>query len=407
MKSFYKLSNVIQSYAWGSKDGISGVTGQANPEQRPMAELWMGTHPSACSNLETGFSEIDTTFLDIVNSDMKDLNHSRFKGQQGLPYLFKLLSAASPLSLQVHPTLEQAVKGFQRENAEGIPVNAANRNYKDANHKPEIMAAVTPFQAMCGFRPVKETVTNLRLLHIAVLTDITDKLDKTEDYHAFVEALLSMKPETAQLICTQLSDRIQARQTPTDAVSTELEIALTTSSELLSNYPRDIGVLAPFYLNVLTLNPGEALFLPAGIMHAYLKGTGFELMANSDNVLRGGLTPKFIDIPELLSILDSRPFIPTKIVPEKANGLLFYPTPAEDFLLGTGKLKEGKSDIPGNAPTILICIDGVLSLSSSTGENLSLTRGEVCYIRPNTSGYELSGTGECWFATLPDEKERA
>lgn len=405
MNSFYKLLNTVQQYAWGSTDGIASVTGQPNPEHAPMAELWMGTHLSACSKLENGFSELNESFLDIATADMKTLHIPQFAGLQGLPFLFKLLSAASPLSLQVHPSLEQAKKGFDSENAAGIPLDAANRNYRDPNHKPEIMAALTPFKALCGFRPVSETIHNMTNLGIELLSPIIEELSRTRDYRGFIETLLSIGPETAETVCQSLRDRTKESVHGTNGVSSGFMLALSVSAGLLSEYPRDIGVLAPFYLNILDLHPGEALYLPAGNMHAYLEGTGFELMANSDNVLRGGLTPKYIDIPELLSILDTKPYVPNKILPEKRGELLFYPTPAPDFQLGKAVIRNEEAGLPGIAPTIMICTDGILRLVDHDGDQIVLNRGEVCYIRPSTDTIILSGTGECWFATLPDPQE--
>lgn len=401
MKSFYKLSNAIQNYAWGSTDGISSLTGIENPDMVPMAELWMGTHYSAPSKVMQSSPEDQETLQDIVQSDLRRVNQSGTGDRQGLPYLFKLISVASPLSLQVHPTVEQAIIGYARENAAGITLDAPNRNYKDQNHKPEILAALTPFTALCGFRTVTETVENFRRLGIAGLSGIVGKLEETGDYRAFIKALLCMVHNDSRNICRALGKILSEDNGPIDAANGSFRRAKDTAKGIFGKYPDDLGSLAPFYLNVVILNPGEAIFLSPGIMHAYLEGTGFELMANSDNVLRGGLTPKYIDIPELLTVMDSRPYNPRIITPVDKDGILCYPTPVREFRLCRGKTTGNSALLPSSAPTILMCVYGTVTLSSIGGESLALTQGEVCYLRPQVSPITISGSGEFWCATIP------
>lgn len=404
MKSFYKISSVMQHYAWGSLDGISAVTGKVNTDNKPQAELWMGTHPMACSNLETGFSDETASFKDLIDSEMLKLADSRFPPNAGLPFLFKILSAGSPLSLQVHPSRAQAEQGFSRENEAGISLSAAHRNYKDINHKPEIMAALTSFKAMCGFREIPQTLDFFERLSIPDVNDSITLLKSDQNYQGFLRSLLTLAPDKSANLCKHLGERIDSLLKQPISLNSDFCTALKTSEALLAQYPADMGVLSPFYLNVLTLKPGEALFLPAGIMHAYLQGTGFELMANSDNVLRGGLTPKHIDILELLSILDPSPFVPRIISPNIHSGISYFPTPAPDFQLGFFSLENTFVTLPCSAPTIMIAINGELNLKSQSGEEMQLSRGEAAYLRIANIPATVSGSGTAWFATLPSNK---
>lgn len=395
MKSVFKLLNSIQNYAWGSITGISTITGIENPRGIPMAELWMGTHPAAPSYLDTGTTGKPVSLESIVPVPGDEAEPNRRK-QRGLPFLFKLLSAAQPLSLQVHPNRQQAQEGFSRENSLGIPITDPRRNYRDPNHKPEIMAALTNFHAMCGFRPVEDTVLLMKMLMIDELDQIINMLASTRDYPAFLENLLAIEPGIINNICRCIGEK-----TGTNDHSAQFLEALTTSQKLVKFYPEDIGVLSPFYLNLIELSPGEALFLPAGILHAYLEGTGFELMASSDNVLRAGLTPKHIDIKELLSIVVPVPFCPKVIKPEFRDGIAYYPAPSADFQLGFIENRNGTLAYPRPEPSIIICIDGKLRLEIDSADTTELKKGDSCYIAPGSTPVSISGRCCAWFATIP------
>lgn len=402
MKSIFLLENAVQEYSWGSIDGIASVTGMANPEGKPFAELWMGTHPSAPSKIVNPSPEGVVDLTSLADDDMQNVPGFSGGRNRGLPFLFKVLSAATPLSLQVHPDKIQAENGFRAENGQNIPIHAPDRNYRDDNHKPEIMAAVTPFKAMCGFREIGET---LRLFDKLALPEIDAQktLRRTGDYGPFITSLLTVGPAESAGLCERiilrLNELTEAAETARDPAFAK---ALETAMSLSAHYPGDLGILSPFYLNVIDLAPGEALYLPAGIMHAYIEGTGFELMANSDNVLRGGLTPKHIDVSELLSILNPRPFVPVKLRLLERAGIRYYPTPATEFLLGKISVEGSATDLPRSAPIIAICTQGTIRVEVP-GDAEEISKGIVGYIRPGKGVAGFSGNGECWFATLPGD----
>lgn len=382
MKTIFHLKNPVQHYAWGSTEGIPRVTGITNDTGKPMAELWMGTHPAAPSLIISDAAGKEESLSSVVN----------------LPFLFKILSAATPLSLQVHPTLAQAREGFERENNAGIDLSSPTRNYKDANHKPEIIVALTPFQAMCGFRPVAETVALLRELHSTALTDSLTRLEGSGNYGKFLSFLLNADTDTVQSIAASIREAVQNTKTEYNQVFSE---ALNTASRLLDYYPSDIGILAPFYLNLINLAPLESLYLPAGIIHAYLQGTGFELMSSSDNVLRGGLTPKHIDIEELLAIVDPSPYEPPILHAQADPGLSSYPTPAEDFFLAFNVFSGPTLTYECSEPAIMICQEGKISVKRFPDEEIVLEKGNSCYIAASRKTLSVSGQGTLWVATKP------
>lgn len=398
MKSFYKLTNSLQNYAWGSIDGISRVTGKANHENVPIAELWMGTHPAAPSFIETMHSSSPLPLVSVI-TQVSAQGEPNNTAAQGLPFLFKILSAAKPLSLQVHPNRKQAIEGFARENALGIPVSDSRRNYRDANHKPEILAALTDFHAMCGFRPVQESVALLKNLEIDAINPLIDTLLDSGDYCRFLKDLLGGDQLTKNVVL----HAIGTQQLATKKVPDIFLQAMKTAKRLLEAYPNDIGVLSPFYLNLIDLSPGEALYLPAGILHAYLEGTGFELMASSDNVLRGGLTPKNIDIQELVDVLESTPYRPEVIKPVYRNGLSYYPTPSSDFQLGYFQNHDGTLLFPRPEHAIVICTEGKTRLEDGTSDSIELAKGDSCYIAPSETPIRVTGHCKAWFATTPWE----
>lgn len=382
MKTIYSLKNPIQHYDWGSTDGIAGITGIHNDTGKPMAELWMGTHPAAPS---------------LIGDKAKGYTES-LRSVVQLPFLFKILSAASPLSLQVHPTLAQAQEGYRRENESGIALSSPERNYKDANHKPEIIVALTPFQAMCGFRTIPETVGLIRGLQADVLDSSLQRLETSGDYREFLSFLLNADTETIKSVADSVRAAIQNNA---DRNRIFMEAA-QTANKLLSYYPGDIGILAPFYLNLINLAPLEALYLPAGILHAYLQGTGFELMSSSDNVLRGGLTRKHIDIGELLSIVNSRPYEPPLLHAQAVGGFYCYQTPAEDFFLGYEVFSGSDASYECYEPTIMICREGRITVQRSLEQECILEQGDSCYIEASERVLSVKGKGSLWFATKPE-----
>ena len=394
MQIFYALKNTIQTYVWGSYDGIPAFTGIVNTDDEPMAELWMGSHPAAPSRVLVGK---DAVRLDkfIAEHPLKILGKpTNDKYGASLPFLFKVLSAANPLSLQVHPTKEQAENGFARENEAGIPLLSPLRNYKDRNHKQEILMAITGFTIMCGFRDERQTVEYIGRIDSPILSEAIQRLNKG-GYRAFCHYLLELEPENRK-------SAIEAALTVTNGTaSTEEHAAFALASQLAAHYPGDIGCLAPLYLNVLNLNPGEAVFLPEGIMHTYIKGTGLELMANSDNTLRGGLTAKHLDIPELLEVLNPEPYKPEILKPEASRTLFTYHTHATDFELSTINMKEGTFSFSATAPAIIIGCSGELLASSSNEETCKVGRGSIVFIPASGSTITFTGNGTFYIASTP------
>ncbi|RSS79224.1 mannose-6-phosphate isomerase, class I, partial [Streptomyces sp. WAC05292] len=318
-----RLTNTIRPYAWGSPTAIPGLLG-VEPTGEPQAELWMGAHPGAPSRLDRGAGE--TTLADVIAADPERELGAAAVARFGprLPFLFKILAAGAPLSLQVHPDLEQARAGYAEEERRGIPADAPHRNYKDPNHKPEMVCAITSFEGLCGFRPPREAAALLDGLKVDSLTPYVDLLRAHPEDAALREML------TAVLT----ADRAETARTVAEAAAAAERLGgpYTPYATLAHHFPGDPGVIAAMLLNHVRLQPGEAMFLGAGVPHAYLDGLGVELLANSDNVLRAGLTPKHVDVPELLRIVRFDPGDPALLRPEDGDEEV-YDTPIDEFRL--------------------------------------------------------------------------
>jgi len=394
------LSNPVQDYAWGSKTAIQDLLGKPGAADKPMAELWMGAHPRAPSNVivEGEWKALN----DIIEKEPESLLGKEVAGKfsNKLPFLFKVLAAAKPLSIQVHPALQQARKGFVRENRLGIPLEAPNRNYKDDNHKPEIICGLTSFQGLKGFRKIEESLDLMKKLSPVSLTNELRDLKESHDtkgLRQFFTALITMGKEKQRRVVTEavnLAEKVISE-----------DPAFRWMVELNSTYPGDIGVLSPLYLNLVLLNPGEALYLPAGELHAYLEGVGIELMASSDNVLRGGLTPKHVDVPELLEVVNFNMENVRKIAPVK-KGICekIYPTPAEEFLLSVISTKQEVSfTSPRNRSVeILICTKGEAGIKDlGTGELVTLSKGKSVIIPATVAQYRVDGEAIFYKASVP------
>ncbi|TCW62590.1 mannose-6-phosphate isomerase, class I [Treponema sp. J25] len=398
MEHLLFLQNQIQTYPWGSRFWIPHMLRLPTPSDTPMAELWMGAHPKAPSLAVTkAQGPVPLTKLIEENPEWY-VGKELAKEGATFPFLFKLLAAEQPLSIQVHPSKAQAEEGFARENQEGIPLDAANRNYKDDNHKPEIIAALSPFRALCGFRWEEEITTLFSWLEMPPLLPAIKALQERKSYTAFLQALFTISPETVQDILRELHTRTLPSLTQkVPAYQKEWE----TVQSFINLYPRDITVLAPLYLNLIDLEAGQALFLPSGILHAYVHGFGVELMANSDNVLRGGLTTKHMDPRELLRILENRPYDPPLLSPSPARdqkgSLLFYPSKAKEFRLGlvTGNLNN--TELPAGLPLIICVVDGTMELKSDK-ERLVLHQGESAFVAATAQEPNVTGTGKAFFA---------
>jgi mannose-6-phosphate isomerase len=392
------LDNPIQNYAWGSRAAIAEFLGRESPSPLPEAELWIGAHPKAPSRIVApeGLGTLDRA---IQDDPVRLLGHEvcdRFGNE--LPFLLKVLAAAAPLSIQAHPDHEQARQGWARENAEGVPLDAPRRNYKDPNHKPELVSALTAFTVLEGFRPLDDVA---RRLEPVARPEIAPELGRL----AREQTPLALRALFARFMTLDPEERgsVLARATGEAARRRSDDPAWEWVARLMEHYPGDASALAPLYLNLVTLAPGEALFLPAKELHSYLDGTAVEIMANSDNVLRGGLTPKHVDVPELLSTLVFEGRTPAILKPvDSGPGERSYRTPAREFELGllevTGNRPYAPS--PGRGVEILLGLAGEVRIVAG-GEALPLGRGRSVLVPAVLPSYALEGEGRVCRARVP------
>jgi mannose-6-phosphate isomerase len=385
----YLLENVMRPYAWGSTTAIAELLGRP-ASGGPEAELWIGAHPDSPSI--AGTSAGTRTALDALIA--QDPRH--FLGQPSieefgprLPFLTKILAAAKPLSLQVHPSLEQAREGFAQENAAGVPADAAERNYRDDNHKPEMLFALTPFKALCGFKSVEGSKALFG--HIVSFMELAG-LEVPEILSGVLEDL-SADTEAAAL--QSAFTRLIAGGDDVDAATEQVVSALrsgapmgdyaaelSTLTMLDGFYQGDPGVLISLLLNVVSLEPGEAVYLPAGNVHAYLHGLGVEVMAASDNVLRGGLTPKHVDVPELVRTIEFTSLgVPRIEASWTGLGQELYKPPFKEFQLQRIELGEGAEPVPlaQAGPAVVLVTAGSVVLDSPKSD-LPLGRGDSAFI---------------------------
>jgi mannose-6-phosphate isomerase len=408
MNELFRLKNQIKHYAWGSPGDIPRLLG-IDGGGRPWAELWMGVHPGGPS--ETEFRGESLGLGELISRDREAfLGKAAAEKFGGLPFLFKFLAAEQPLSIQAHPNREQARRGFERENREGIAPDDPRRNYRDSNHKPEILCALSPFLMMCGFRRPREISPDLdRFLAGAPsslrrgMSPLREALDGTGGeagaLREFFTALFGLSPELRE----ELGGFIKKTAGTGAAGEGFAEKTGSLMAAFARLYPGDPAVIAPLYLNVLELAPGEAVYLEAGALHSYIKGFGIELMANSDNVLRGGLSPKHVDIAELTRVLDFSPGRPVKLkAPEPAPFCYTYPAPCGEFSLSVINCRGAGQPFPEQGPGILAVTQGRARLSRG-GMETPLSPGESVFIPPRAPGESLSCSGDfrAYLASLP------
>ncbi|MEZ3181560.1 mannose-6-phosphate isomerase, class I [Streptomyces pimonensis] len=379
-----RLDNTIRPYAWGSTTALPRLLG-TEPTGEPQAEMWMGAHPGAPSRTDRG------TLVEVIDADPeRELGPDAVaKFGPRLPFLLKLLAAGAPLSLQVHPDLTQAKEGYEDEERRGVPVTAPHRTYKDANHKPELICALTEFDGLCGFRDPQRAAGLLDGLGVDSLKPYVDLLHARPEEAALREVLTA--------VLTADPDEMARTVAEAAAACDRLGGAYAPYADIAHHYPGDPGVIAAMLLNHVRLQPGEALFLGAGVPHAYLEGLGVEIMANSDNVLRCGLTPKHVDVPELLRIVRFEAGDPGVLRPEAGpDGEEVYETPIDEFRLSRYVLPAGgvTHGLTLAAPQILLCTAG----SVRVGEH-ELTPGTSVFI-PSGEKAEASGTGTLFRATV-------
>ncbi|MET4002927.1 mannose-6-phosphate isomerase [Arthrobacter sp. UYCu511] len=401
----FALTNVTRDYAWGSTTAIAALLG-TTPSGGPEAELWMGAHsdsPSIASTPDGGVP-LDELIAQHPLETLGQQVHADFGAK--LPFLAKLLAAESALSLQVHPTLERAGERFAAEEAAGIPRDAAHRNYKDANHKPEMILALTPFEALCGFRPCAEAAALFRAVaaaieaHGAQVPELLHQLEMTlnsrmaapmvvrrafetlVDGGAATTALVELAAAALAADSTALAAGEGAASNTCAGLPDNGAASLRTVVELAGQYPGDAGVLVSLLLNRVSLRPGEAIYMPAGNIHAYLNGLGLEVMASSDNVLRGGLTAKHMDVPELLDTVNFSPNT-VPMVPTRTTdlGQQVWEPPFAEFALQRVELSAGAAPVPlvQNGPLLVLAVQGSVLLDSPRSD-MALHRGGCAFI---------------------------
>ncbi|MEU9088460.1 mannose-6-phosphate isomerase, class I [Streptomyces sp. NPDC048357] len=387
-----RLTNTIRPYAWGSTTALPTLLG-VEPTGEPQAELWMGAHSGAPSRLDRGAGQV--ALSDVIAADPEGELGAATVAKFGprLPFLLKILAAGAPLSLQVHPDPAQAKAGFEDEERRGVPIDAGHRNYKDPNHKPEMICALTAFDGLCGFRAPLDAAELLAGLDVDSLKPYVDLL------HAHPEEAALREMLTAVLT----ADRAEMAHTvhETAAAAERLGGPYAPYATLAHHFPGDPGVIAAMLLNHVRLQPGEAMFLGAGVPHAYIDGLGVELLANSDNVLRAGLTPKHVDVPELLRIARFEPGDPNVLRPEGDGGEEVYESPIDEFRLSRFLLAPGGVSrvLSQDAPQILLCTAGSVTAGSVTAGELPLAPGESVFV-PAGEKVELSGSGTVFRATV-------
>lgn len=376
-----RIENTPRPYAWGSTTAIAELRG-ATPSGGPEAELWFGDHPASPASIVAGASEPDLA------------SYLTARGQK-LPYLLKVLAAAEPLSLQAHPTIAQARDGFVRENAAGITLDDPARNYKDQLHKPELIYALSdPFIALAGFRSVDSAREELqRAADAAGSTKLAPFLERLTDAAALPNVVrwLIERGDGVDTVVDAVVDLAHRIET-LDADSESWE----TVRRLARYYPGDPGVALSLLMHTVVLRRGEALYLPTGNIHSYQHGLAIEVMAASDNVLRGGLTPKHVDAAELMSVLDVRPLPEPRIDPTVLSpGVLRFEPDVVDFALTVvdGAAAGGQATVDAGGRAIVLCIEGSITVKDS----LALERGQAVFC--DDTILTLRGSGRAVIAT--------
>ena len=383
------LSNTPRDYAWGSATLIADLEGR-DPADGPEAEVWFGDHPGSPARVEDGTGRT----LDRWLAEEGEGLHVATR----LPYLLKLLAAAHPLSIQAHPSKAQAEAGFAREEAAGIPRDAVERNYRDDNHKPELIVAVSDtFRALAGLRDIAATRRLLAALPDgAGVRALRERLDASDPARALAETVpWLLSPEAAPVVTDVLAALGQAHA---DEFAAELDLA----RRLLGEVPQDPGIVVALLMNLVTLQRGEGLFVPAGVLHAYFDGLGVELMAASDNVLRGGFTPKHIDVAELAAVLDATPGAVPVVRPAPVAGATgdveAYPVPVADFELVRVRVRpDAPAAFALRGTAIALGTAGEVEIGQGT-ETLPMRPGQAVLITPSAELVRVRGDGEVFIA---------
>ena len=390
MAGIYQLKGCIQPYAWGGKHYIANLLNVTNT-QKPYAEYWLGAHTSAPSQLLITNGEI--SLLDFLHKNPTALGtQSRQLFGDNLPYLLKILDVANPLSIQLHPTKKQAEVGFAQENAAGVALNNLTRTYKDDNHKPEMMIALSDFWLLHGFKTKAKILDTLR--QRPSLADLATKLALQNLADFYADIMLATQDQLAQWLLPIIDSQQKAyEQNQLAMQNPDYWVLYTLHAMNISRDKLDAGLMSFYLFNIVNLQVGEGIFQAAGVPHAYLRGQNIELMACSDNVIRGGLTPKHVDIEQLLKIINCSEIVPQIIAPAPKNQVYTYPTPIADFALSNMPYAKNTeiSDRTLNG-TILLVMEGEITLEAAQ-QKLTLKQGQAAFIEADTD-YRVHGIQE-------------
>lgn len=392
---------MLRDYAWGSRTAIPDLLGISATDQ-PVAELWLGAHPDSPATIQTqdGESALDDWIGANAEAALGAASRARFGDR--LPYLLKILAADRALSLQVHPSADQAEQGFAGEQAAGVAKDARERRYKDPFHKPEMMVALTPFHALCGLRPVQETLELLDALAIEHptaqrLRDVLAEGPEPEGLRAAFEYLLGSQFDPTAVDAAVRAAHRYLSEHPDGPHA----LVAQTTMVLADTYPGDAGVVVSLLLNRLTLAPGEAIYMPAGNVHAYLQGTGIEVMATSDNVLRAGLTPKYVDAAELMRVVDFVAKKPPYLTPEHDGPATRFSPPVEEFATTVITPTDEQVTLDDPGPRILLALRGELT-ASDANRSRPLAVGEAIFLADAAGPLTVAGTGIAVLVSVPN-----
>jgi mannose-6-phosphate isomerase len=397
------LEPVIQPYAWGSHTAIAELQGRPAPTTAPEAELWMGAHPSAPSGVRRpgGRTTLDKVIAADPARELGAARAARFGGR--LPFLLKVLAAEKALSIQVHPSRAQAEAGYRAETARGLAPGDKSRSYVDDWPKPEILCALTRFEVLAGMRTAADAAALLGALRVRELDPLVADLALAAGrggaagpaaLTGALGAILTWPGEGRAALVAAVTAGCERLA----AAGGGYAAAAAATVRIAGDHPGDLGIVASLLLRYLVLRPGEAVFLPAGGPHSYLHGTGVELLANSDNVVRAGLTPKHIDVPELLRLVEPAAAVPVIEPRPDGAGVLAYDSPAPEFRLY--RAEPGAADVTlpgGGGPRIVLCTGGTGLLRAGT-VTLGLARGESCYLPAAEETVTASGPASLFVA---------
>lgn len=393
-----RLFGQIQHYAWGSRRFLAELYGRSAPSLEPEAELWLGAHPGLPARLER---EDGPTLREAIARDPETMLGDSVRRRFGdeLPFLLKVLAAAEPLSLQAHPNAAQAKAGFSLEQAEQVPLTAEQRSYKDPQHKPELIVALTPFRALYGFRRLAATRALFAALDVPALAPYLAPL-------AGSSARAALSETFARLVAASRDDQRSLADATVAAATNRLAFAggfrgeFQLAAQLGALYPGDVGIVLALLLNLVELRPLQALYLPAGNLHAYLEGAGVEIMASSDNVLRGGLTKKHVNVPELLRVLDFAELDPVPLTAEPDGDEHLYRTAAAEFRLARLELAGSLDVVERRGPEILLVSAGAAQLEIGA-KSLALASGGSAFVPAAEGPYRLRGGATIFRASVP------